>query len=144
MTKRTIYLMLASAALVVMTACGGAAPSNAPVVVSSANGAVSTLPRDINVTEASKQRDAGAFVLDVREPYEWNEGHIPNATLIPLGTLPNQLASVPKDKPIVVICRSGNRSQSGRDILLKAGFTNVTSVNGGMLAWSAAKLPVTK
>ncbi len=144
MTKRTIYLMLVSAALVVMTACGGAAPSNAPVAVSSANGAVSTLPRDINVTEASKQRDAGAFVLDVREPYEWNEGHIPNATLIPLGTLPNQLASVPKDKPIVVICRSGNRSQSGRDILLKAGFTNVTSVNGGMLAWSAAKLPVTK
>lgn len=144
MTKRTIYLMLASAALVVMTACGGTAPSNAPVAVSSANGAVSTLPRDISVTEASRQRDAGAFVLDVREPYEWNEGHIPNATLIPLGTLPNQLASVPKDKPIVVICRSGNRSQSGRDILLKAGFTNVTSVNGGMLAWESARLPVTK
>lgn len=144
MTKRTIYLMLASAALVVMTACGGAAPSNAPAAVSSANGAVSTLPRDISVTEASKQRDTGAFVLDVREPYEWNEGHIPNATLIPLGTLPNQLASVPKDKPIVVICRSGNRSQSGRDILLKAGFTNVTSVNGGMIAWEAARLPVTK
>lgn len=143
MTKRTIYLMLASAALVVMTACGGAAPSNAPVA-SSANGAVSTLPRDISVTEASKQRDAGAFVLDVRETYEWNEGHIPNATLIPLGTLPSKLASVPKDKPIVVICRSGNRSQSGRDILLKAGFTNVTSVNGGMIAWEAARLPVTK
>ncbi|MCW1971087.1 MAG: rhodanese-like domain-containing protein [Anaerolineae bacterium] len=144
MTKRMIYPMLAGAALVVMTACGGATPNASPAANVPVSGAASTLPRDINVTEASKQRDAGAFVLDVRETYEWNEGHIPNATLIPLGTLPNQLASVPKDKPIVVICRSGNRSQTGRDILLKAGFTNVTSVNGGMIAWEAARLPVTK
>ena len=144
MTKRTIYPILAGAALILLTACGGGAPSSSPAAGAPVSGVISTLPRDINVTEASKQRDAGAFVLDVRETYEWNEGHIPNATLIPLGTLPNQLASVPKDKPIVVICRSGNRSQTGRDILLKAGFTNVTSVNGGMIAWSAAKLPVTK
>lgn len=144
MTKRTIYPILAGAALILLTACGGGAPSSSPAAGAPVSGVASTLPRDINVTEASKQRDAGAFVLDVRETYEWNEGHIPNATLIPLGTLPNQLASVPKDKPIVVICRSGNRSQTGRDILLKAGFTNVTSVNGGMIAWSAAKLPVTK
>lgn len=144
MTKRTIYPILAGAALILLTACGGGAPSSSPAAGAPVSGVTSTLPRDINVTEASKQRDAGAFVLDVRETYEWNEGHIPNATLIPLGTLPNQLASVPKDKPIVVICRSGNRSQTGRDILLKAGFTNVTSVNGGMIAWSAAKLPVTK
>lgn len=81
-------------------------------------------------------------MLEVREQSEWDEFHMPGATLIPLGTLPSQLEALPKDKPIVVVCRSGNRSQTGRDILLEAGFTDVTSMDGGMLDWQRAGLPV--
>lgn len=98
------------------------------------------LPLEISVSEASSMRDAGAFVLDVREPEEWNESHIPGATLIPLGQLASRVNEVPKDQEIVVMCRSGNRSQQGRDILLAAGFTNVTSMAGGINQWKAAGL----
>lgn len=97
-----------------------------------------TLPREISVSEASAMREAGAFILDVREPEEWNESHIPGATLIPLGELASRVNEVPKDQEIVVVCRSGNRSAQGRDILLAAGFEQVTSMAGGINQWKAA------
>lgn len=100
--------------------------------------AAETLPREISVTEAAALRDAGAFILDVREPEEWNESHIPGATLIPLGELAARVNEVPRDQKIVVVCRSGNRSQQGRDILLAAGFEQVTSMAGGIKQWKAA------
>jgi len=93
------------------------------------------LAKEINAASASELRDQGAFVLDVREPDEWAAGHIPGATLIPLGQLASRLAEVPQDQQIVVVCRSGNRSATGRDILLDAGFAEVTSMGGGMNAW---------
>lgn len=111
--------------------------------VSAANAAQNGLPAEISVRDAAVKRDAGAFVLDVREPYEWTEIHVPGATLIPLGQLAARVAEVPKDREVVVICRSGNRSQEGRDILKRAGFTNVTSIAGGIREWSAAGLPTT-
>jgi rhodanese-related sulfurtransferase len=79
-------------------------------------------------------------VLDVREKTEWDEYHIPNTKLIPKGELPNRLSEVPKDKKIVVVCRSGNRSQEGRDILLAAGY-NATSMAGGLKEWYAKNYP---
>lgn len=97
-----------------------------------------TLPREVSVTEAADLRDSGAFILDVREPEEWNESHIPGATLIPLGELASRVNEVPKDRQVVVVCRSGNRSQQGRDILLAAGFEQVTSMAGGIKQWTAA------
>jgi len=99
-----------------------------------------TLPLEISVSEAASMRDAGAFVLDVREPSEWNEYHLPGATLIPLGELASRVNEVPKDQEIVVMCNSGNRSQAGRDILLDAGFTHVTSMKGGIQGWMSAGL----
>lgn len=96
------------------------------------------LPMEISVQEANQQRQAGAFMLDVREPSEWAEFHMPGATLIPLAQLPDRLSEVPADQPIVVVCRSGNRSATGRDILLEAGYENVTSMAGGMTAWRNA------
>ncbi|MFC1464985.1 MAG: rhodanese-like domain-containing protein [Candidatus Brachytrichaceae bacterium NZ_4S206] len=105
---------------------------------------LTTLPPNVNISEAAALRDAGAFMLDVREPFEWDEYHMPGATLIPLGALPARLNEVPRDKPVVVVCRSGNRSEVGRDILLRAGFTAVTSMDGGMRAWRNAGLPVTQ
>jgi len=100
-----------------------------------------SLPLEVSVAQASELRDAGAFILDVREQSEWNEIHVPEATLIPLGELERRINEVPKDKQIVVICRSGNRSQQGRDILLNAGYENVTSISGGIQKWKAAGLP---
>jgi len=99
------------------------------------------LPADVSPAKALAMRDAGAFVLDVRQPEEWSSGHIPGATLIPLGELPNRLAEVPTDQDVVVVCRSGNRSAQARDILKGAGYTHVTSMAGGMNDWAAAGYP---
>jgi len=98
------------------------------------------LPREISVSQASTMRDAGAFILDVREPNEWDQVHIPGATLIPLGELASRVDELPKDQKIVVVCHSGNRSAKGRDTLLAAGFPQVTSMAGGMTQWEAAGL----
>jgi rhodanese-related sulfurtransferase len=100
------------------------------------------LPREVSVPRAAELRDEGALMLDVREPLEWDEVHMPGAALIPLGELASRVSELPKDQDIVVVCRSGNRSQEGRDILLRAGFTNVTSMAGGMIEWRAMGLPV--
>jgi len=99
------------------------------------------LPAFVSVDEAHQMYQDGTFVLDVRTPEEWNEFHVPNTTLIPLDELASRVNELPKDQPIVVVCRSGNRSQAGRDILLQAGF-NVTSMNGGLNEWRASGYPV--
>ncbi len=139
MTGRRVVALLVLAAALVVSGCGG---SVSPAPAATATGRQpAALPAEVSVTEAARLRDAGAFVLDVREPAEWTEVHIPGATLIPLGQLSGRLDEVPLDRQVVVYCRSGNRSAPGRDILLAAGFTSVTSVTGGLGAWQAAGLP---
>ena len=103
---------------------------------------VQALPPEISVKEAAARREAGAFILDVRQPDEWADFHIPDAHLIPLGELQSRVNEVPRDKDVVMVCRSGNRSKSGRDILLKAGYTRVTSMSSGLTEWKAEGLPV--
>ena len=110
------------------------------IAVSAGGGASSTLAREISVDQAYEMYQAGAFVLDVRTQAEWDEYHAPNTTLIPLDELPSRLSELPKDKEIVVVCRSGNRSQQGRDILLQAGY-NATSMAGGLKEWYAKGYP---
>jgi rhodanese-related sulfurtransferase len=105
-----------------------------------ANG-TDSYPLEISINDALAKRDAGAFVLDVRQPEEWNEFHVPDSTLIPLGELAARTAELPKDQEIVIVCRSGNRSAQARDILLEAGFTQVTSMAGGLNQWKAAGYP---
>jgi rhodanese-related sulfurtransferase len=104
--------------------------------------AAAPVPTAITVTQAAQLRDQGAFILDVREPSEWAQFHIPGATLIPLGSLPGRLSEVPKDRQVVVVCRTGIRSAQGRDILLKAGFTKVTSMTGGLNQWQTQGMPI--
>ena len=101
----------------------------------------SSYPREVSVEEAVAKRDAGAFILDVRQPEEWNEFHVPDSTLIPLAELASRVNELPKEQEIVVVCRSGNRSAQGRDILLDAGFAQVTSMAGGLTQWRAAGYP---
>ena len=112
-----------------------AAPSDAGPTTAS-------LAAVVSVAEAAALRDDGALVLDVREPAEWADGHVPGATLIPLGDLASRLDDLGRDRPIVVVCRTGNRSAQGRDILLGAGFPAVTSLDGGMTDWAAAGMPM--
>jgi rhodanese-related sulfurtransferase len=104
--------------------------------------AAASLPTEITIDQAAQKRDQGAYILDVREPSEWTSFHIPGATLIPLGDLPNRVKEVPKDREVVVVCRTGHRSAQGRDILLNAGFTRVTSMAGGVTQWQAQGLPI--
>jgi rhodanese-related sulfurtransferase len=122
--------------LVLLLIAGGA------VVLQLSYPAVASLPAEITVDQATQKRDQGAFILDVREPSEWTQFHIPGATLIPLGDLPNRLNEVPKDREVVVVCRTGHRSAQGRDILLEAGFARVTSMAGGVTQWQAQGLPI--
>lgn len=96
-------------------------------------------------TQTGKQMlDEGAFMLDVRNPDEWEMYHVDGATLIPLPELEARIDEVPRDQQIVVICNSGNRSKVGRDILLDAGFENVNSIAGGIQAWMSAGYDVVK
>jgi len=108
------------------------------ILQSGGNGGGTTttaLEPEISVNEAYTMYQNGAFLLDVRTVEEWNEFHAPNTTLIPLDELASRVNEVPRDREIVVVCRSGNRSQQGRDILLNAGFENVTSMTGGLTEW---------
>ena len=135
--------LLIGVALLAVAGCAPASAATPPAVAPTAiaNAAAAPLPDTISVAEAAAKRDAGAFVLDVRTQDEWNEYHIPGSTLIPLDQLETRLSEVPRDKEVVVVCRSGNRSQPGRDVLKNAGFTQVTSMSGGLKEWKAAGLP---
>ena len=97
--------------------------------------------KEISVDDAYAKYNSGVFLLDVRTPEEWAEYHVPNTTHIPLDELDKRLDELPRDQEIVVVCRSGNRSQQGRDILLDAGFSQVTSMAGGLKEWRAAGYP---
>jgi rhodanese-related sulfurtransferase len=107
-----------------------------------APGTSTPYPAEVTVPQAAEKRNAGAFMLDVREPQEWEEVHIPDATLIPLGQLQARLDEIPRDQEVVVVCRSGNRSAEARNILRRAGFEQVTSMAGGMIDWQAQGFPI--
>jgi sulfate permease, SulP family len=83
---------------------------------------------------------ARPLLIDVREPREFHRGHIPQAELIPLPELLTDTAHLPREQPIVLICRSGRRSQRAAHLLHGRGFANVLILEGGMLAWEAAGL----
>lgn len=88
----------------------------------------------------------GSLVLDVREDSEVRGGKIKGAKHIPLGQLKNRLAELEqaKEKPVLVYCRSGNRSSHACHLMSKAGFQDVSNLAGGIVAWESANLPVSK
>jgi rhodanese-related sulfurtransferase len=87
-----------------------------------------------------------ALVLDVREQSEYDAGHILNSKLIPLGKLSERLGELEKyrERPVVLVCRSGQRSASACSMLGKKGFTQVLNLSGGVTAWQKASLPLEK
>ena len=80
---------------------------------------------------------AGSWLLDVREQYEWNTGHAPEAHLVPMSQLQDRLDEVPTDVEVLVICHSGARSLSVTDYLIREG-RNAVNLSGGMIAWHSA------
>jgi sulfur-carrier protein adenylyltransferase/sulfurtransferase len=91
----------------------------------------------LTVKELKARRDAGEdiFLLDVREPYEYQIAQI-GGTLIPQNDVPNRLAEIPRDREIIVHCRSGARSQKIAELLKQSGYKDVVNVAGGILAWA--------
>lgn len=97
---------------------------------------------DISVQDAARLVDSGeALLLDVREDHEWAEGHAPGAAHVPLGRL--DPAQVPRDRPVLAVCRLGGRSEHAAQVLAASGV-DVRNVDGGMQAWAAVGLPVVR
>lgn len=91
--------------------------------------------------QAKLAADPAAYLLDVREPSEFREARIEGAQLIPLGQLQSKLAELPHDREIVVVCRTGSRSGMAVGLLQRAGL-NAFNLEGGLVAWARAGLPV--
>ena len=150
----TVMLVIFTSMLLV--GCATPAPAAPDVIVQSTSVLASTpmasaptfsapaakpmaLPADVTPKTVEDLRATGAIaIIDVREPDEFAEGRIPGATLIPLGQLANRTDEVPTDVPVVIVCRSDNRSGEAVQILRRAGFTNIHNMTGGMIAWNQA------
>lgn len=91
--------------------------------------------REVDIDQFAEAHAEGATVVDVREAREYVEGHVPGAELIPMGYVPSQMARLPKDEPVYLICRSGNRSLAMADFLIGSGY-DARSVAGGTVEWA--------
>src|SRR5919206_2986865 len=96
---------------------------------------------EIDVDELAKRQGDGSFVLDVRQPDEFAEAHVPGAVLIPLNELAARQDELPTDRPLLVICANGPRSARAVESLRAAGY-DATNVVGGTIAWIDADFPV--
>ncbi len=136
----TVLLVILMSTL--LAGCATPAPTAPETVVhpvpSPVSAQLQALPADVTPKMVEELRTTGVIVvIDVREPDEFAEGRIPGSTLIPLGELAERTDEVPTDKPVVMVCRSGNRSAEAVRLLQKAGFTNIHNMTGGMIAWTA-------
>jgi len=97
----------------------------------------------ISVTDAQERQASGARLLDVRERVEFDAVRVPGSELMPMSTIQSWYTDLHQDEELLVLCRSGNRSASVVDALIRqAGFTNCRNVTGGIIAWSKAGLPI--
>ena len=82
----------------------------------------------------------------MREDKEFRDGHIVNAVNIPVGLLESRLKEIEdhKEKPVIVYCRTGQRSAKAGAILQRQGFKSIYKLNGGMMAWNDANMPVSR
>ena len=100
---------------------------------------------DLSVSEfSSKVAEAGIITLDVRTPGEFNEGHVEGAKLIDFqsGNFESEIATLDKTKTYAVYCRSGSRSGQAVKVMSDAGFTNIYNLDGGVIDWASAGLPL--
>lgn len=99
----------------------------------------------ITVEEAKEMLNSNnAVVIDVREPHEYNAGHVPQAKLIPVATVFARKDELPRDKDIIFVCAVGQRSALACEMAAAAGLTRLYNLEGGTEAWIKAGLPVEK
>jgi sulfur-carrier protein adenylyltransferase/sulfurtransferase len=92
--------------------------------------------KEVTATELKKILDSKEDIqlIDVREPFEFEAGHI-ESELIPMNTIPQNLEKISKDKKVIIVCRSGNRSGNVIRFMEGHGFENLYNLKGGLLAW---------
>lgn len=98
-------------------------------------------PAELQVMLADREATARASLIDVREPHEYAAGHLAGALNLPVGTLEQRSAEIPRDRLPIFLCRSGARSQRAATIAAAAGFAETAHLEGGMLAWAATVDP---
>jgi rhodanese-related sulfurtransferase len=96
---------------------------------------------EIDVDALAELHAAGATIVDVRQPDEYEEAHVPGAILIPLGDVQDRVAEIPADGPVYVICKSGARSMRASEWLVTQDI-DATNVAGGTMAWIQSGRPV--
>jgi len=126
-------LALAIGAAVLVVGCNAAStPSTSAAARSGSGSAIIQLDN----TGTMDLLDSGTRVIDVREPSEYRAGHVPGVELVPLATVASAAGSWDKSEPIVIICRSGNRSMQAANTLKDQGFEAVYNVTNGMNGWT--------
>ena len=99
--------------------------------------------REVDLDAFAAVHAEGADVIDVREPGEYVEGHVPGARLIPMGQLSSRLDELDRSGTVYVVCASGNRSGAMTDFLRQAGYDAI-NVAGGTGGWVRSGRPVTR
>lgn len=97
----------------------------------------------VSPAKAKEAQDAGALLIDVRESHEYRSGHAPGAKHISVQVIERRLGEIPKERPILVMCQSGMRSQRAAEILSRNGY-QVMNVSGGIVNWQRAGMKVVK
>ena len=136
------YLALALAALILATACGTSTADRPADVQGSADG-VRTIAPDV-AAALHTNPPSDLVVLDVRTPEEFSEAHLEGATMVDFYApdFADQLAALDPEVPYLVYCRSGSRSGQATQMMKELGFSDVANVDGGIVAWLDAGLPV--
>ena len=134
-------LMVGAMSVAFMTiATAGEPAATAPA---SAAAAVAPMSQEALLEHQSRHPDH-LFVLDVRTPQEYAEGHVPGAVNVPYDQLASRLAEVPKDKDVVLYCKSGRRAGIAADVLAANGYMRLSHLEGDMPAWIEKGRPVEK
>jgi len=116
-------------------------------------GRVKATIRECSVTDIQGCLDFGTLIIDIREPAEYERGHIPGAVHLPRGLLEFEIHGLverlrtdqnmlPEEQPIVLYCGTGGRSALAADTMATLGYRNAKSMSGGIVAWAQAKLPL--
>jgi len=133
--------MLVAAASIADQA-GGPAPGQAASAPAAAASASLPLISPQALLERQAKRDPSLFVLDVRTPQEYAAGHVPGAVNVPYDQVASHLAEIPKDKDVVIYCRSGRRTGLAAEVLEANGYTKLGHLQGDMEAWLKDGRPV--
>jgi phage shock protein E len=141
---RSLAAVLVAALALIAAGCGGGSSSATSQETTTAESSAVTL---VSPTDAQTLIESGDVeVVDVRTPEEYAEGHIEGATLVDFyePDFADRIAELDRGQEYVVYCRSGNRSSQATALMAEQGFAAVNDVDGGIVAWEAAGLPVTR